>query len=120
MFSKFLLPGILLALTLGIGLWVSLAGKPYKGILFNLHKLLALWTVVLFGILVYRELQSAPPAASVVALLVLVGICILALFATGALMSIGTPEYRLELIIHRFALILLPIAMIGSFLLLKE
>ncbi|HTX90191.1 MAG TPA: hypothetical protein VMC09_03155 [Anaerolineales bacterium] len=113
MVSKFVLPGILLALTLAFGLWLSLAGKPYNSLLFNVHKLIALAAVVVVGVLVYREFRAAPPATLVVALLVLAGICVIALFATGAIMSIGTGNYQLILTIHRIALVLLPIALIG-------
>ncbi len=45
--SKFTLPGILFALTLAFGFWLSHAGKPYNGLLFNVHKLIALGAVVL-------------------------------------------------------------------------
>jgi len=45
--SKFTLPGILFILTLAFGFWLSSAGKPYNGFLFNFHKLIALSGVVI-------------------------------------------------------------------------
>ena len=34
--SKFITPGIVFLLTLVFGFWLSNAGKPYNGILFNI------------------------------------------------------------------------------------
>jgi hypothetical protein len=36
------------------GFWLSRSGKPYNGIIFNIHKLIALTAVVLFVITLYR------------------------------------------------------------------
>jgi hypothetical protein len=43
--SKFTLHGILFALTFAFGFGSSRAGKPYNGLLFNAHKLIALGAV---------------------------------------------------------------------------
>lgn len=111
MFLKFTLPGILLLLTLGFGLWVSLSGRPYNGILFNIHKLAALAVVVFLVFQFVLVLENVYPQQQIIALIALAGLCIIALFVTGALMSIGIPQYTLVLSIHRVALILLPIAL---------
>ena len=109
--SKFSTPGIFFLLTLGFGIWLSLAGKPYNGILFNLHKLIALGAVIIIGIQVSKTLHSSDSQALIIALLVLAGICVAALFASGALMSMEKLNYEVMLTIHRVAPILAAIAM---------
>ena len=37
--SKFTAPGVVFILTLIFGFWLSSTGKPYNGVLFNIHKL---------------------------------------------------------------------------------
>ncbi len=100
---KFILPVILMALTLIFGFWVSRMGKPYNGFLFNIHKLLALGTVVVLVIQLVPMLRSAGGSPQVIAMLVVAVICVVALFAGGALMSAGKLDYALMLAIHRLA-----------------
>ena len=46
----FAAPGGLFILTLVFGFWVSRLGKPYNGVLFNVHKLIALGALVVTAI----------------------------------------------------------------------
>ncbi|MBI5294514.1 MAG: hypothetical protein HY869_03485 [Chloroflexi bacterium] len=116
--SKFLTPGIVFLLTLGFGLWLSLAGRPYNGLLFNVHKLAALGAVILAGIQVYALMKGLSPQGWLTALTVIAVLCVLALFASGAFMSIGNLNYQAMLTIHRIALPLEFIAMAGIIALL--
>jgi hypothetical protein len=52
--------GILFLLIFLSGFRLSVSGKPYSGVLFNVHKLIALGTVLLIGYLVYQTQQTAP------------------------------------------------------------
>jgi phosphoglycerol transferase MdoB-like AlkP superfamily enzyme len=106
--SKFTAPGMGLALTIAFGFWLSRLGKPYNGILFNVHKLIALAVVVLAGIQISKMTDLA--ASPLLIVLIVVGLCVVALFASGALMSIGKLDYTLTLTIHRVALAVLVIA----------
>ncbi len=116
--AKFTLPAVLLALILVFGFWLSYAGKPYHGILFNLHKLLALGAVVLAGIQFSKTLHA--PDGLLVALLAVSALCVIALFVSGALMSAGKLDYVLMLSIHRVAPVVLGIALVWSgFLLVR-
>lgn len=108
-FSKFSIPGLLFALTLAFGFWLSIAGKPYHGILFNIHKLIALGCVVLLGIQFSKTLHA--PNWLIIALLVVSALCVIALFSSGALMSAGKLDYALMLTIHRAAPLVLVIAL---------
>jgi hypothetical protein len=57
-------------------------------------------------------LNNADSLALVIVLLVLAGLCVVALFATGALMSMGKLDYALMLTIHRVTPFLLVISMV--------
>jgi hypothetical protein len=106
--SKFSLPIILFLLTIAFGLWVSKVGKPYNGALFNIHKLIALGAVVLAVIQLSKLGVVGSPL--LVVPLILAGLCAIALFASGALMSMDKLPYTLTLSIHRIAPVLLVIA----------
>lgn len=115
--SKFTAPGTGLALTLAFGFWLSKLGKPYNGILFNVHKLIALGAVV-FAVLQVSKMMGIADAPLLIIMLVLAGLCVVALFASGALMSMGKLDYALTLTVHRIALVALLIAVVlASYLL---
>lgn len=109
--SKFILPGVLFLLTLGFGFGLTNAGKPYNGLLFNLHKLIALGAVVIAVIQFSKTIQTADSQAPLIILLIVATLCVVALFASGALMSIGKLDYALTLTIHRLAPVVLTIAL---------
>jgi chromate transport protein ChrA len=109
--SRFISPGILYLLTLVFGFWLSSKGKPYPGILFNIHKLVALGAVVVAGIQFSQMLNTNNPTAVIIALLVVAALCIVALFTSGALMSMGKLDYNRTLTIHRIAPVVLAGAM---------
>ena len=104
--SKFITPGLALILTLIFGFWLSKLGKPYNGILFNIHKLIALGTVIVTAMQVYKILKNLDAQASFIVLLIVAGLCVVALFASGAFMSIGNLNYQAMRTIHRIALAL--------------
>ena len=116
--STFGLPLLLLALTLVFGLWVSKAGKPYNGLLFNFHKLIALAAVIYFSLRFYPLVRIFGLSLLVPALLTAAGICVLGLFASGALMSAGKLDYERLLLSHRVAPVLLVLALAGAIYLL--
>jgi len=99
----FSLPGILFLLTLVFGLWLSHLGRPYKSSLFNIHKLIALGTVIVLVIRLSKTLESADPMTLILALLVVSAVCVLALFTSGAMMSAYKLDYTLMRTIHRIA-----------------
>jgi len=88
MTSKIVLPAALMVLTLALGFWLSASGRPYKNSLFTPHKLLALAAVVFFVLRVVDLMKGSPAQGTVILLLMLACLSVLALFGTGALMSI--------------------------------
>jgi hypothetical protein len=112
--SFFITPAILFLLTLGFGFWLSATGKPYNGLLFNVHKLIALAAVILTAIRFYNPLNGAETQALLIVVIALAGVCVVALFVTGALMSIGNPAYSLLRTIHRIAMAVAALAMAAT------
>jgi hypothetical protein len=108
---KFLTPGIVFILTLASGLWLSLVGRPYNSAIFNLHKLVALAAVILAAIQLNAALKTVEARVLLNTLIVVAGVCVLALFITGAMMSLGKLNYHLMLTVHRVALALETLAL---------
>jgi hypothetical protein len=110
--SKLVLPLVLFVLTIAVGFWVSKTGKPYNTGIFTLHKLLALAAVVFAAIAIAGLLKTAPTQTLIILLIVLAGLSVLALFATGAMMSIQKTVSSAWLLIHRVTPIVLSGAVI--------
>jgi hypothetical protein len=92
--TRFPIPGIAFILTVVLGIWLGSAGKPYNGILFNVHKLLALGAVVAAGVQVAGLLRAAStPLPLPIILLAVAALSVVALFASGALMSADKLDY---------------------------
>jgi len=116
--SRFILPGILFVLTLAAGVWLSHTGRPLNTLIFTLHKLIALGAVVVTGVHVYGMLKGTQVEALLIALIVLTGLCVVALFASGALLSAAGPVSRILLTIHNVAPFLFVLAMAAAVYLL--
>jgi hypothetical protein len=105
--SSFIPPVIGFILTLVFGFWLGHIGKPYRGLLFNVHKLIALGAAILTTVRVYNWFKASEPQPLLIVLVVLAGLCVLALFASGAFLSIGNVNYRAVKLIHNIAPLLL-------------
>jgi hypothetical protein len=101
--AKFVTPGVLFLLTLVFGFWLSRFGKPYNGLFFNIHKLIALAAVIVAALQTINALKTVAAQPILIALISVVGVCAVALFATGALMSANKLAYGALLTIHRIA-----------------
>ncbi len=109
--SRLLNPTLGFLITVAFGFWLSRLGKPYNGLLFNVHKLVALATVILAGLAVYQVLKVMDVETLIVLLLVLAALSVIALFASGALMSAGKGEYSMLKLVHNISPFILVIAM---------
>lgn len=103
-------PGLLLLLTLLSGLWLYLAGKPLNTAIFNLHKLIALGAVIVTGVGVNRLRTTVEFQGWLVVLVILLGVCVVSLFVSGALMSIGIKAYNLVRAVHNTATVVAALA----------
>ncbi len=108
--SKYIYPILGFVLTVVFGFLLSRRGKPYSGLLFNVHKLIALGTVVLIGMGIYRLSKVLDLPTLILSLLIVAAASISALFVTGALMSANKGEYRSMKLVH----ILAPFALVIS------
>jgi hypothetical protein len=108
--SRFITPGIVFLLTLVFGFWLSDSGRPYNGILFNIHKLVALGAVILATMQIYRVFKTMQVQALIIILIIIASICVVALFASGAFMNIGNLNYQVMKAIHNIAPVLMVIA----------
>jgi len=118
-FSGFSTPTIGFLVTVVFGLWLSKVGKPYNGILFNIHKLIALGTVILASVQVYKLLMVTEPQALLILSLVVVVVCVVTLFASGAFLSIGNVKYEVVKLIHNISPVIMAIAMGSAIYLLS-
>ena len=108
---KFTIPGIVFLLTLASGFWLSRAGKPLNGVIFNIHKLIALGVVVATAVQLSKLLKTGQIQVLLIVLIVIAVLSVVALFATGALMSLDKPAYEIFLVIHQIAPVLVLLAM---------
>ena len=116
--AKFVTPGVTFLLTLAFGFWLSRSGKPYNGLVFNIHKLIALAAVVVTAIQTFNALRVIEAQPILIVLLIVIGLCAVALFMTGALMSANKPAHDRLLTIHKIAQLLAVLAAIGALYLL--
>jgi len=110
--SKFTNPGIGFLLTLVFGFWLARLGKPYNGLLFNIHKLIALGVVVITVIQIYNLLKGSQWQAMLIVSIIVAVLGVVALFASGAFMSIGNLNYRAMKIIHYIGPVVAVIGMV--------
>ena len=96
---------------MALGFWVSKVGRPYNGFLFNIHKLIALGTVIIISMRMHEVLEDTPIQALMIGLVVVTGLAVVALFVSGAFLSIGNVKYELVILIHNAAPIVAAIAM---------
>jgi len=96
-----ILPGYLFLIILGFGLWVSKVGKPYNNVLFNLHKLIALGAVILTAVRIFKLDPFITFPNLAILLIALAVLCVIGMFASGAVMSIKDEVPRAALLVHR-------------------
>jgi hypothetical protein len=98
-------------ITLASGIWLSRSGKPYKGAIFNVHKLIALATVVILGLKIYPALKSADPGWIGGPWALLSGLLLaIVLIITGGLLSLEKPLPAAILRAHQAGVVLAVIA----------
>lgn len=98
-----------------LGTILALKGKPYNTAIFTVHKLTALGAVILAVILCINLLKNIS-AVNITGALVIAAVSVLALFATGALMSAGVKPHSILRIVHIISTILLTVVGGGALL----
>lgn len=69
------------------GFWLSRTGKPYKSLILNIHKLIALAAVVVLIITIVKVSKVTPLDTLAVIAVVVTGVLGVTMFATGGLVS---------------------------------
>jgi hypothetical protein len=108
--TRFIVPVVFFLLTAASGVWLSRSGKPLNSAIITVHKLIALGALIATAIQTYHALKGAQIQAGLIVLLVVAAVSVVALFVTGALMSMDKPAYGMLLTIHNIALFLAAIA----------
>ena len=112
--TRFIPTGSILLLTILFGFWVSRRGRPYHNLLFNVHKLLALSGVVITVVRLFRLDPTLSYPIPLYILAAAAAVPVIALFATGAIMSIREEESRPVLLIHQLSVALIIILVLLS------
>ena len=78
---------ILLVVSVGLGVWLGIAGAPYNVALQTVHKLASVGFAVLCVIFFVGEVRKTGMAAADIALAAVFVVSLIALLATGGIMS---------------------------------
>lgn len=83
------------------GFWLMISGKPFNGIVFTVHKLVSIATLVFLGVMVSQVNQHNQLTAIQIAVIVSTGLFFLITIVSGGLLSIDKSMPTIILIIHR-------------------
>ncbi len=98
--SKIISSGLLFFFTIVTGIWLSNSGKPLNSLILNIHKLIALGSLIFIVIVICSLLKNAGSSQVILSLIIVTGLFVLALFVSGALLSFGKPVNNIILTIH--------------------
>ena len=120
--SKIISTGLLFLFTIVSGIWLSNSGKPLNTLIFNIHKLIALGSVIFIAIVIRNLLKNVAINNVILILIIVTGLFVLVLFVSGALLSFGKPVNNIILTIHAVTPIpaVITTAMIIYFLVSKK
>ncbi len=102
---KIVITGLLFFLTIASGIWLTHSGKPLNPIIFNVHKLMALASVIFTIVIITNFFKSTPISSLIVLVVVGAIISVLVIFISGALISVGKFSEKILLIIHNISTI---------------
>ena len=108
MTTKLIAAVVLSIFTLLSGVWLSHSGKPYNSLIFGIHKLIAMATIIMIGMSVinlYKALELR--TLVMLAVIVVSGLLLFSLVVSGSLLSLNIlPKVALRLhqVVPLFAL----------------
>lgn len=114
-----IITGLFFLFILLSGFWLSRSGKPYNGLVFNIHKLTGLGVGIYLIRTVYLSHRAMPldpiqwKAIAVTVLLFLLAVAaggLLSIFAGGGLENMGQPKQRVIKFVHKVT----PYLIVGS------
>ncbi len=88
-FEQLRIPGLVLAgvVVIASGFWLTRAGRPYPIALVTAHKAAALAAIVIIGMVVYQASRVTALPRQEVILVAVAAACVVATFASGAVVS---------------------------------
>lgn len=95
--------GLLFLVTAVSGIWLSHIGRPLNTLVFTVHKLSALATVILVGRALYQMAAAAGMGGVVAWSAIFAGLFFVALFVSGIFMSFERPFPAAILTVHQAA-----------------
>lgn len=84
--------GLMLVLTVISGVLLSNAGKPYSTGIFTIHKLIAVGTIILIGMSIYKQYKAVGFHTLYLVAFAFTGVFFLTLLVSGALLSLVDGE----------------------------
>ncbi|HEX2993834.1 MAG TPA: hypothetical protein VHP14_03365 [Anaerolineales bacterium] len=99
---RFVNIGLFFLLIFSSGYWLHHSGKPYGGILFNLHKLIGFGLFVLIVIRVIQLHRATPLSALELIACAIAGLFFLATIVFGGLVSVAQPMPTFVSLAHKF------------------
>jgi len=120
--TKLTIAGILAVLTLISGVLLSNTGRPLNSVLFNLHKIIAVATVVLIIMSVVQLYKAGETRALIeLGMIVFTGLFFIALVATGGMLSFERQWPAIVLKVHQvLPLLSLVFSAISAYLLIRS
>jgi hypothetical protein len=110
----YLVAGALFVVTAGLGVWLGALGRPYGVLLLTGHKLIALAATVSGVALVRSAIAAAQaPSRGTTAAIAIVAVAVVALFATGGLMSAGRMPVSAGRAVHSVATVVAAVSAIA-------
>ncbi|HNX15711.1 MAG TPA: hypothetical protein PK854_12510, partial [Oscillospiraceae bacterium] len=85
---KGIFAGVLFLFSIGFGIWLSRGGRPLSTGILTVHKLTALAMIVFAVLAVIQLIKLSGIPSAVLPLVIVFGVSVVALFVTGALLSI--------------------------------
>ncbi len=109
--SRIVVCGMLFLFTLLSGVWLSHSGRPLNTAIFTIHKLVALATVVVIGMNIYKLSRTVDTQTLILVTIAVTGLLFLALFVSGALLSFEKSMPQAVLRVHQ---VVPPLALVAS------
>jgi hypothetical protein len=92
---------IMFLVIMASGIWLSNYGKPYSTLIISLHKIIALMFAIFAGMIIYQLQKPIKTTPVIIILIIIITVLILAMFVSGALLSLDKPAAALVIKTHK-------------------
>jgi hypothetical protein len=98
--SKIIATGVLFVFVFLFGFWLNRSGRPINTLILTAHKLIALGTLILIGVIVYQVNQVAPLSIAAIVATIITSVLFIVTIITGGLLSLDKPISAMS-IVHK-------------------